>query len=179
MDWNVVREALLDSTTALFKSYGIELSRDKPRVSPSFNKMTLAVIGFTSKEFNGSLVVSMDAALLHDSYPKVEGAEPDFFGWAGELANPLTGRLKNRLLSSGIVINLSIPTTIRGRGGAHRRGSRQRTAHGERRLVPRYSCSGAARGASARCPRSGSETGIDFGRRRDAALLSSRCDSSL
>jgi len=126
MDWNAVREALLDSTTALFENYGIALSHVKPSMPSQLGEATLAVIGFTSAEFNGSLVVSMATTLLADSYPKLEGVEPDLYGWAGELANQLTGRVKNKLLSRGIVLSLSIPTTISGRGvhiGAARRNA--------------------------------------------------------
>jgi CheY-specific phosphatase CheX len=118
MDWNAVRDALVESTLALFHSCGIELTVQKPGVPLNFDEVTLAVMAFGSEEFKGSLVLSLSEPALTGSFPKISNAdsEPDYLDWAGELANQLTGRVKNRLLVQGIAINLGTPTTLRGKG---------------------------------------------------------------
>lgn len=50
--------------------------------------------------------------MLQASHPSRSSATEDLADWAAELANLVLGKLKTRLQSSGVVIQLGLPTTF-------------------------------------------------------------------
>jgi chemotaxis protein CheX len=75
-----------------------------------------ASIGLSGQSVRGAMVVVARPAFFFSTYP-VELGSPgtsEVFDWAGEVANQLLGRLKNRLGRYGVDFSLSTPTVVRG-----------------------------------------------------------------
>jgi CheY-specific phosphatase CheX len=110
-----------DSTIDMFGSYGIGISQaSEERISQlDVNAQSVvASIGYAGDKIRGALV-------LIASRPAIESwlwalGEPngggDVCDTLGEFSNMLLGRLKGRLLSDGLPILLSTPTTAVGSG---------------------------------------------------------------
>ncbi len=109
---HVIDEILRGSTSALFSAYGLELEELRPPTSKEDEGEHMAgVIGFTSKEISGSLVISASAALVRRTVPEGSSSLHD---WMGELANQLLGRSKNQLLKYGVTLSMSVPVVVTG-----------------------------------------------------------------
>ena len=76
----------------------------------------IAVIGFGGETLRGSLVLDLPGPVLSRTHPRHSEHAPDLEDWAGELANLLLGRIKARLLPFDVVIQLSTPLVVTGRG---------------------------------------------------------------
>jgi chemotaxis protein CheX len=108
---------LAECTLQLFEGCNAALVDARPAPSHTHVSSTFAVIGFAGKQMRGSLVLFAYPGVLRASYPTPgEVSEEDLLGWAGELSNQLLGRIKNKLLTRGITIDLSTPTAMTGHG---------------------------------------------------------------
>lgn len=105
----------------LFESYGVSIAHTSEPLSERFG--CCGVIGFTSDNLRGSIIIAASNEILQRSYP-IPGAPPQC-DWLGELANQMLGRLKHKLLSHGVEIALATPIVLQGYeiqplfGGAH------------------------------------------------------------
>lgn len=96
-------EAMLD----LFEAYSLKATAAEvqaPAVDP-----TVGVIGFTASKLRGNL-----ALLIPSEVIKVTQSGSDPMDWAGELTNQYLGRLKNKLISYGVALEISTPLVVSG-----------------------------------------------------------------
>lgn len=101
---------------ALFEHLGVPVTFEPP---PDRAKCDLACsIGFASPSLRGSLTMTADRAFVVESRPaELRNGEPseiEVSDWMGELGNQLLGRLKNRLIAYGVVIDLGTPAVLYG-----------------------------------------------------------------
>jgi hypothetical protein len=109
---SLVDGLILDITRALFGSYGARLELDgSPAQKTLANANFVTVIGFSSRTFNGSLLLALPRGLVEQTLPASEAALAD---WCGELANQLLGRLKNRLIDYQVSLSMTLPVVISG-----------------------------------------------------------------
>jgi hypothetical protein len=103
---------VLDSTRALFESYGVKLDLDGSSIAKTLQSVELiSTIGFSSPTLSGSLLLAMPSPVLQQTLPTQDANLAD---WSGELANQLCGRLKNQLLNYEVAINLALPVVVSG-----------------------------------------------------------------
>lgn len=103
-----------NATEALFATYGARLDPDGTPLSRTLKKtQLLGVIGFSSRDLSGALLMAMPRALVERTLPTPDANPGD---WCGELANQLLGRLKNQLLKYQVAVNLSLPVVVSGEG---------------------------------------------------------------
>ena len=101
---------------ALFDHLGVSVTFEPP---PERAKCDLACsIGFASPNLRGSLTMTADRAFVIQSRPaELRDSKPseiEVSDWMGELGNQLLGRLKNRLIAYGVVIDLGTPAVLYG-----------------------------------------------------------------
>lgn len=87
--------------------------------APERAKCDLACsIGFASPSLRGSITMTADRAFVVQSRPpelrQTKPSEGEVSDWMGELGNQLLGRLKNRLIPYGVVIDLGTPAVLYG-----------------------------------------------------------------
>jgi chemotaxis protein CheX len=94
-----------------------EIVLTDPALTPE-PSMLATSIGLVGPDVKGVLVMITLPGFLRATYPPELSALPagddDLADWAGELANQLLGRLKNRLCTLGLDFNQSMPTVVRG-----------------------------------------------------------------
>ena len=100
------REIVVDCASALFQHLGVALAyTGSPDPVPSAEQLTVAVIGLAGAELRGSPVVGTTSNMLSLTYPvgkeKVALDDESLRDWAGELANHLIGRIRDRASSEG------------------------------------------------------------------------------
>lgn len=109
---SLIKGLLQDVTRALFASYGVTLELDGTPADKMLGSVRLiGMIGFSSTEVSGSLLLALTEPLLQRTRPAAGAPAAD---WTGELANQLLGRFKNQLLSYGVLINSSLPVVVAG-----------------------------------------------------------------
>jgi hypothetical protein len=109
---SLVDGLILDHTRALFASYGAPLELDGTPAQKTLESSNfVTVIGFSSRTFNGSLLLALPRALVEHTLPAEGASHAD---WCGELANQLLGRLKNRLIDFEVSLNMTLPVVISG-----------------------------------------------------------------
>lgn len=78
----------------------------------------VASIGLAGACFRGALVLRATPAFFRAVYPpelrKTALTSSEVIDWAGEVANQLLGRMKNRLARLGLDFHLSTPTVVMG-----------------------------------------------------------------
>ena len=110
---------LVDCTTALLAAYDHQVELAEGAVADNPGPSVMSVIGFATKGVRGSLlllsprnvVVELVPAELERAPAPMEHLLRDVLG---EFANMLAGRLRNRLISHGIDLLVSMPTTVLG-----------------------------------------------------------------
>ncbi len=118
-EWSQIDHIVVTCTEALFLSLGLPVEHlGLVDESTSPRRQTLGVMGFGGLQMRGALLLSADMAALAHTHPARPApaalSEAALRDWSGELANQLLGRIKNRLLARGLVIQLSTPTTLSG-----------------------------------------------------------------
>jgi CheY-specific phosphatase CheX len=76
-------------------------------------------IGFTSPTLRGNLTLTAHRTFVAETRPSElrsaeEATEIELADWMGELGNQVLGRFKNKLISSGNVIELGTPAVLSG-----------------------------------------------------------------
>jgi hypothetical protein len=96
----------------LFSAYSLDAEPRNRHDFPETERLVLCgVMGFVGKTMRGALVLGTTREPLEKSNPLGCGSPRD---WVCELANQLTGRLKNRLLGRGLEVLLTTPTGLSG-----------------------------------------------------------------
>jgi hypothetical protein len=112
--WKQIDDIVIESTTDLFGAFGVSVHQAPDEGETPIR--TLAMMGFGGDHLRGTLLLDADASVIAQSYPTPDAVRPeDLDDWLAELANQLLGRVKNRLLRHGIVIQMSTPTVVSGR----------------------------------------------------------------
>jgi len=107
-----IDDLLSDCCRELFSSYQLETQpRDRSDFPAADELAVCAVMGFGGKLMRGSLVLVATREPLQLTNPDGLGSDRD---WVCELANQLTGRIKNRLLARGVEILLATPAGLSG-----------------------------------------------------------------
>ncbi len=115
----VIAEQLSESCIALFETYGLQIS-ENTSVDEAFKSsdetQIIGILGASAEGLRTSIAILSPLSVLQSSYPaNLDGArEQKLLDWAGELANQLLGRLKNKLLPYGCELTLGVPTVIQG-----------------------------------------------------------------
>ena len=98
------------SIEELFAAYQVQLV-PATDVTGTEEVAFAGIIGFTGRSIRGTLVLAPTRSLLESSHHASPGALRD---WAGELANQLIGRIKNRLRGYGLEIHVTTPVILKG-----------------------------------------------------------------
>lgn len=109
----ILEQLVVDCAHALFRHYEVELVHALGATPEDVWEEDLAlagIIGFTSPELRGSLVLAMGKKPLH----AVEAESAHHRDWIQELSNQLLGRMKNRLLAYGVNLQMTTPLSMRG-----------------------------------------------------------------
>jgi CheY-specific phosphatase CheX len=108
-------EIVESACLALFDSVGTPLVRAD---AGSHSRDDIgASIGFTGRMVRGALVLVSTRRLVEMALPQEIRAgvtDSHVADWMGELANQLLGRIKNKLVSHGVVLDMSTPTVMFG-----------------------------------------------------------------
>lgn len=100
---NLGQEAMLE----LFEAYS--LPTRETIVARSADDPTVGVIGFTASNLRGNLALLIPAEVI-----RATQTDSDPMDWAGELTNQYLGRLKNKLISYGVALEISTPLVVSG-----------------------------------------------------------------
>jgi CheY-specific phosphatase CheX len=107
-----IGEKLVESTMQVFDESSVPL-HESMRCEPVGDWLDpIAVIGFGGESLRGSVSFEVPWRVLQASHPSRSSATEDLADWASELANLVLGKLKTRLRSMGVVIQLGLPTTF-------------------------------------------------------------------
>lgn len=115
-NWNRLSPIVIDSSLALFESYGVPLqfAAECPQVS-IYGQCIAAMIGYTG-DIRGSLLFATSLSVVQMSHPinprLVRDPVADLRDWTGELANQLLGRVRNRLATGGVNVHLTTPLCL-------------------------------------------------------------------
>jgi chemotaxis protein CheX len=104
----VLKDITTESTKAVFDAYGVELLQEDGDVNDA---SLMSVIGFTGADLRGTLVLAGEIGPFLAARTSDDLEVKD---WAGEMANQLLGRIKNKMISYGAEVNMSTPLTVRG-----------------------------------------------------------------
>lgn len=116
----ILRAALLSAASEVFEN---EPELPGAGASAEF----VAVIGFTGRQVQGSLLVGTSREVARSYLRDHLGRDPtddDMGDWVGEMANLTLGRLKFGLYPQGVEIHLSTPVLLHGLGLAWRETQR-------------------------------------------------------
>jgi hypothetical protein len=110
---SLLHQGVTQSGLELFAAYGINFDAASPR--PTIGNTTppvdyIGVAGFGGPFLNGFVALGASESLLRRS--NHTGSTMD--DWMGELANQLSGRIRNRLLRAGIPIQRVPPAVLHG-----------------------------------------------------------------
>ncbi|MEL6186858.1 MAG: hypothetical protein AAFU79_19720 [Myxococcota bacterium] len=107
-----LKDLVIACNLALFEHYGVSLAHAENADPESIweeNLELAGLIGFTSEEVRGSLVIAAGQKTL-DGFGEASGHRD----WIQELANQLLGRVKNRLLPYAVDLSMTTPLSMRG-----------------------------------------------------------------
>jgi chemotaxis protein CheX len=95
-----------------------ELVLTEPALAADQQSLLVAAIGLGRPDLRGALVLAGRSALFRATLPTElagqEVGDADLADWAGEMANQLAGRLKNRLCHVGLDFITGTPTVVKG-----------------------------------------------------------------
>jgi CheY-specific phosphatase CheX len=114
-----IDDAVVSSTASVLEGHGLAVAyAGVVAIGDVLPDATAVVLGFAGEEMRGSVLLSAPDVVLASSYPVAPPPEglpkEELIDWAGELANLLLGRIKHRLATYGVRIQLSTPTAVTG-----------------------------------------------------------------
>lgn len=111
-EWDELHDIVVDATRELFDvlNLHVEYAGSIPYRGVAWSEV-IAVMGYGG-HLRGSLVLSVPPGLALQSHPTKSAILDDLNDWRAELSNLVLGRIKARLLTRGIVIELSTPLAI-------------------------------------------------------------------
>jgi CheY-specific phosphatase CheX len=117
-DRTVLTSLLVQMCRDMFAANGEAFAEATGPVTPPDRENLLAAcIGLSGSTVRGALVVVARPTFFTLTYPSELGvprSDDDVADWAGEVANQLLGRIKNRLSTYGLDFTTSTPTVVRG-----------------------------------------------------------------
>lgn len=113
LDNRPIDNLVVDCCRELFSAYALETEPRDARDLPATmeESVVCGVMGFGGTLMRGSLVLVATREPLERTNPGGLGSDRD---WICELANQLMGRIKNRLLASGVEILPATPAGLSG-----------------------------------------------------------------
>jgi CheY-specific phosphatase CheX len=112
-----LKRITIETCETLLAGMGLEASHVASRESRDIgSEGRIAVIGFGGEALRGFLVLDLPPAVLSRTHPRHSHDEADLEDWVGELSNLMLGRIKARLLPYDVVIQLSTPLVVTGKG---------------------------------------------------------------
>ena len=123
----VLEDAFRGAATGFFDGVREVTPPDEDKYQFLEGETWASVLGFTSSDVRGSLVVNMAKEAVMKSLPPEVTASyssdpesPRYHAmlndWCGEISNQICGRAKNRVASYGPLISLSTPISLLARG---------------------------------------------------------------
>lgn len=110
---DILSDLLSASIVELLDAYGLDaVAVDDPDIAEE-GPGVAGVIGFVCDAMRGSLVVYGSKRLLA-AMGQTNGSDLGLRDWAGEVANQTLGRLKNKLLHYGVMLNMTTPVVVVG-----------------------------------------------------------------
>ena len=112
---NLLDAVIGDACRALFEAVGARLEPSDAHTGTADD--VGASIGFTGPALRGALVMISTHRFVQRVLPaEIEAGDSaeQVADWTGELANQLLGRIKNKLLTYGVTLEMSTPTVIFG-----------------------------------------------------------------
>jgi CheY-specific phosphatase CheX len=111
-EWSQLHEIVVESARGVFGAIGLASTYDGCTVDRNVQcAETISIIGLGGG-LRGTLVLSIPPSLLEKSHPTHATEKADLADWLSELANLLLGRIKGRLLSHDVTIELSTPIVL-------------------------------------------------------------------
>lgn len=112
---DILCDLLEASLLELLEAYGVRADASDAAWSEADEHQPgiAGVIGYTSDVMRGSLVVYGFKSVLA-SMGQTDGSDLALRDWAGEVANQLLGRFKNKLLHYGVVLTMTTPVVVVG-----------------------------------------------------------------
>jgi len=113
----------------VFASYGVKLTPERrkahtslPPVEKNDEPRVAGIVGFTGQKMRGTFVFVASYEVIAAARPSelkklTARTSSDWIlvrDWAGELANQVVGRIKNRLRVFGVTLQVSTPTALSG-----------------------------------------------------------------
>jgi chemotaxis phosphatase CheX-like protein len=116
-DREIITALVVEACRQMLASNG-EPFEEQPEEGPAgdWRSLLAATVGLSGLGVRGALVVAGRSPFFRQSYPPELGVPGDaqLVDWAGEMANRLLGRIKNRVAAHGLDFSLSMPTVVRG-----------------------------------------------------------------
>lgn len=114
-DWRQLNDMVITAATTVLTDAGVDARyRGTEAHSEAVWDQTISIIGLGGDKLRGSIVLSVPATLLASSHPTRGTSADDLADWLSELANLLLGQVKSRLVTRGVVIEMSTPITLTG-----------------------------------------------------------------
>lgn len=106
----VLSEVVNECVVKVFEAYDTTL--ESANVGGPGHEV-VAVIGYAADEVRGGLALGISKNLAQKTMPT---AETPLYDWAGELANQILGRVRNKMLAYQIDVQISTPVVLHGLG---------------------------------------------------------------
>jgi CheY-specific phosphatase CheX len=117
VDAETFATVLKEAATELLGLYGVRLrplEPDEPRGSLNTDDL-VAILPFAGPRLSGQLLLAGSEELVARTLPSEDLRTEEFLlDWAGELANQVLGRVKERLLRRGADLDVDTPTVYFG-----------------------------------------------------------------
>jgi CheY-specific phosphatase CheX len=108
----IVESLVSESCISLFSDYSLPLQRTEAKTESSDTDLLYCgVVGFTGEQMRGAILLATTREPLGRTSPV---NDTSFREWIAELSNQLLGRLKNKLMSRGVLLHMSTPVVLRG-----------------------------------------------------------------
>jgi chemotaxis protein CheX len=106
----VLSDVVNDCVVKVFEAYDTTL--DTAQMADPGHEV-VAVIGYAADEVRGGLALGISKNLAQRTMPT---SDTPLYDWAGELANQILGRVRNKMLAYQIDIQISTPVVLHGLG---------------------------------------------------------------
>lgn len=108
----IVESLISESCISLFSDYSLPLKRAESKTESSDTSLLYCgVVGFTGEQMRGAILLATTREPLGRTSPV---SDTSFREWIAELSNQLLGRVKNKLMSRGVLLHMSTPVVLRG-----------------------------------------------------------------
>jgi chemotaxis protein CheX len=109
-NYEMLARVVAESVEKVFDAYDAPL---KVSDAGAVGHEVVAVIGYAADEVRGGLALGVTKRLAEKTMPT---PDTPVYDWAGELANQILGRVRNRMLAYKLDIQISTPVVLHGLG---------------------------------------------------------------